>query len=74
MTPAELAVNETQPRSIADQKWMLILSGVAHLNLKGNGSEWLRETVLLFPNIFTGLVNICSCSPIASNLITTTLL
>ncbi len=52
MTPAALAVNETQPTSIADQKWMLILSGVANLGLKGNGSEWLRETVLLFPDIF----------------------
>ncbi len=49
--PAALAVNETQPRSINDQKWILTLSGVAHLNLKGNGSEWLRETALLFPDI-----------------------
>ncbi len=52
MTPAAFAVNETQPRSIADQKWMLILSGVAHLNLKGNGPVWLKETVILNPDTF----------------------
>jgi murein DD-endopeptidase MepM/ murein hydrolase activator NlpD/tetratricopeptide (TPR) repeat protein len=51
ITPAALAVNESPPRSISDQKWMLVLSGVAHLNLKGNGSEWLRETVSLLPDI-----------------------
>jgi hypothetical protein len=51
MTPVALAVNETQPRSIADQKWMLILSGVAHLNLKGTGSDWIRERALLSPDL-----------------------
>ncbi len=53
ITPAALAINESEPSSVADQKWMLTLSGVANINLKGNGSEWLRETVSLVPDIFS---------------------
>lgn len=51
IVPVALASNETPPNSVSEQKWMLMLSGVANLNLKGNGSEWLRETVRLVPDI-----------------------
>ena len=51
IVPVAQAANERPPASVADQKWMLVLSGVANLNLKGNGSEWLRETVRLLPDI-----------------------
>lgn len=52
ITPAALAVNETTPSSVTDQKWLLILSGVAIIDLKGNGSQWLRETFRIIPDIF----------------------
>ncbi len=51
ITPAALAVNEAQPSSITDQKWLLVMSGVANIDLKGNGSQWLRETFRLMPDI-----------------------
>ncbi len=52
ITPAALAVNETTPSSVTDQKWLLVLSGVANIDLKGNGSRWLRETFRIIPDIF----------------------
>ena len=51
IVPVALASNETPPDSVTKQDWMLVLSGVANLNLKGNGSEWLRETVRLLPDM-----------------------
>jgi hypothetical protein len=51
ITPAALAVNETPPRSIEDQKWLMVLSGVANIDLRGNSSQWLRETFWLSPDI-----------------------
>lgn len=52
ITPAALAVNEAPPRSITEQKWLLVLSGVANINLKGNSSQWLRETFRIVPDTF----------------------
>ena len=52
ITPAAQAVNESAPSSVADQKWILVLSGVANINLKGNGSQWLRETFRIIPDLF----------------------
>lgn len=51
IVPVGLAVNQTPPASISNQKWMMVLSGVAILDFKGNGSEWLRETVHILPDI-----------------------
>jgi hypothetical protein len=53
ITPAALAVGERQPASIKDQKWLLTLSGVAIVNLKGNNvnGEWLRETLQILPDM-----------------------
>jgi hypothetical protein len=50
ITPAALAVGESSPRAILDQKWLLVLSGVVVANLKGNSNAaWLRETVTFLP-------------------------
>lgn len=46
ITPAALAVNEGKPGNIHGQKWLLVLSGVALVNLKGRSeSQWLHETL-----------------------------
>ena len=36
ITPAALALHEAPPRDIHAQKWLLTLSGVAMVDLKGN--------------------------------------
>ena len=53
ITPAALAFGERQPASIKEQKWLLTLSGVAIVNLKGNNvnGEWLRETLQILPDM-----------------------
>jgi hypothetical protein len=44
------AVGERPPRTILDQKWLLVLSGVVEANLKGNSNAaWLNETVSFIP-------------------------
>jgi hypothetical protein len=46
ITPAALAVGESRPASIHDQKFLLVLSGVVNANLEGNSSsQWLYETL-----------------------------
>ena len=55
ITPAALAANENPPTSIADQKWILVLSGVVNIDLKGSSSHWLRETVLIVPDMLAPL-------------------
>jgi hypothetical protein len=55
ITPAALAVNE-QIAGIRDQRFLLILSGVAIVDVKGNsGATWLRETVSLRPPLYDAL-------------------
>ena len=51
ITPAALAVNESVPTSVTDQKWILVLSGVVNIDLKGNSSQWRRETVRIVPDM-----------------------
>ena len=52
ITPAASAVNETPPGRIQDQKWLLCLSGVAMVGLKGQTSTgWTRTTVSLWPDL-----------------------
>jgi hypothetical protein len=52
ITPAASAVNEAPPAKIKDQKWLLVLSGVAIVDLEGNsGLQWRRETVSIRPNL-----------------------
>jgi hypothetical protein len=38
------------PKTILDQKWLLVLSGVVVTNLQGNSNAaWLKETVTFLP-------------------------
>lgn len=51
ITPAALAVNEARPQSISNQKWQLMLSGVAITDFKGESSaDWLGETLRIRPD------------------------
>jgi len=52
ITPAALAVNEARPQSISNQKWLLVLSGVALTDFKGNSTaNWLGETLMIRPDV-----------------------
>jgi hypothetical protein len=52
ITPAALALNDSPPPNIHAQKWLLTLSGVGMVNLKGNSTaQWLHETLLMLPTI-----------------------
>jgi len=48
ITPAALAVNQAPPKTISDQEWLLVLSGVAIINLQGTlPDDWLHQTVTI---------------------------
>jgi len=50
ITPAALAVGQSPPQTILDQKWLLVLSGVVLANQQGNSNAaWLDETVTFLP-------------------------
>jgi hypothetical protein len=52
ITPAALAVGESPPKTIRDQKWLLVLSGVVFANLKGdNSGQWNDLTVSFMPDM-----------------------
>jgi hypothetical protein len=51
ITPAPLAAGESRPRSIHDQKWLLVLSGVVIADLRGEDGEWSRQTVSFLPDM-----------------------
>ena len=52
ITPAALAVGESPPASIHDQKWLLVLSGVVIADLKGdNTGQWNHQTVSFMPDM-----------------------
>jgi Peptidase family M23 len=52
ITPAASAANVAPPTRIEDQSWLLVLSGVAIIDLKGvTALEWRRETVRLQPEL-----------------------
>jgi len=52
ITPAAPATNEAPATRIEDQKFLLVMSGVAMLDLKGNStSNWRRETIRIMPDI-----------------------
>ena len=56
ITPAASAVNETPPQRIEDQKWLLVLSGVAMATVKGESTaQWKHQTVSMRPNLHTPL-------------------
>ena len=52
ITAAAAPVGAPTPTQIKDQTWLLVLTGVAIIDLKGvTASEWRRETVLLQPDL-----------------------
>jgi hypothetical protein len=52
ITPAALAVGESPPASIHEQKWLLVLSGVVIADLKGdNSGQWNHQTVSFIPDM-----------------------
>jgi hypothetical protein len=52
ITPAALALNEPKPGTISDQSWLVTLTGVCIIDLKGtSANDWRREIVLIFPDI-----------------------
>jgi tetratricopeptide (TPR) repeat protein len=52
ITPAASAVNETPPRRIEDQIWLLVLTGVAMATVKGeSGAQWKHQTVSMRPSL-----------------------
>ena len=56
ITPAALAVDEAGPRNISGQKWLLVLSGVAITDFKGNSpAHWLPETLMIRPDVSSPL-------------------
>jgi len=55
ITPEALAVNEPPPWNISAQRFLLVLTGVAIIDLQGNSGDWRRETVTLFPDIASPL-------------------
>lgn len=52
ITPAALAAGEQPPQHKRDQKWLLVLSGVALTDFKGNSSaQWHHETFRVMPDV-----------------------
>ena len=52
ITPAALAVGESPPANIHEQKWLLVLSGVVIADLKGdNTGQWNHQTVSFMPDM-----------------------
>jgi murein DD-endopeptidase MepM/ murein hydrolase activator NlpD len=52
ITPAATAANETPPGRIQDQKWLLVLSGVAIADIRGDSAaHWLHETASIRPEL-----------------------
>ena len=56
ITPTALAPNEPPPARISDQKFLLVLTGVCSLSLRGNQPhDWRRETAEITPDSYTPL-------------------
>lgn len=52
IVPAALAVGEAPPQSIAQQKWLLVLSGVVIADQRGdNSGGWNQQTVSFEPDM-----------------------
>jgi hypothetical protein len=52
ITPAATAANHAPPANLHEQLWLLVLTGVVIVDLKGNSAEtWRRETVSIRPDL-----------------------
>jgi hypothetical protein len=48
ITPAAYAVNEAPPENISDQRWLMMLSGVAEVNMEGTSTAaWHADQVTM---------------------------
>jgi hypothetical protein len=65
ITPAALAVGEHPPKTILDQKWLLVMTGVLEIDFEGNStSEWLNETAVFTPGGDFSLGDIRNAGPL----------
>src|SRR5262245_65679056 len=56
ITPAALAVTEPRPATIADQRWIFQMNGVAIVNMQGKTTvDWFRDQLLISTNLGTAL-------------------
>ena len=53
ITPAALALNEARPRTIHDQKWILVLTGAVDAHLRGSDDGPLEQEVHVLPDILS---------------------
>jgi hypothetical protein len=52
ITPVAPAANETRPQNIKQQKWQLVLSGVAISNTRSRShNDWTGEEIRIYPDI-----------------------
>ncbi len=57
ITPAALAVTEPRPATIADQRWIFQMNGVAIIDMRGKTNvDWFRDQLLISPNLGTALI------------------
>ena len=57
ITPAALAVTEPRPATIADQRWIFQMNGVALITVHGQANgDWFRDRLLISPNLGTALI------------------
>lgn len=60
ITPTAPSVNEPTPTDVAEQRFLLILSGVAIIDFKGNSTNaWLNNTVSLKPDVLPAILHAC---------------
>jgi hypothetical protein len=56
ITPAALAITESPPATIADQRWIFQMNGVAVVNVQGKTNvDWFRDQLLISPNLGAAL-------------------
>ncbi len=51
VAPVALAVNEPRPADITKQQWQITLSGVGIVDVKGQGTDWLGKTIVIYPDM-----------------------
>lgn len=56
ITPAALAITEPRPATIADQRWIFQMNGVALVDMRGKTTaSWVHDQLLISPNLSTAL-------------------
>lgn len=60
ITPAGPSATEQTPPNVADQRFLLILSGVAVFEFKGQSpNNWLTSTVVIRPDLTAPILHAC---------------